>query len=209
MITTTYKQLTKNDCTITEFLLQHPQEKFSIREIARQVKIDYKLVHISVQRLVKRKIITKKKYGKTQLCEINLFEATSDLITVEQQRTYQFLEKNTGIKLLVHKIVEKIENSYYTLIIFGSYAKGTQHSRSDIDLLMIVPTKEQISETERVIHSVTSIRPIKTHTMIITAADFKEMVESRELLNVGKEVVKNHIIVYGVEAYYNMLEGYR
>lgn len=206
---TTYNPLTKIDCTITEFLLQHIYEKFSIREIARQVKIDYKLVHTSVQRLVKRKIITKKKYGKTQLCEINLAEAIGDVMLVEQQRTHQFLEKNIGIKLLVQDIMEKIENPYYTLIIFGSYAKGTQHPRSDIDLLMIVPTKEQISETERVIHSVTSIRPIKTHELIITAADFKVMIESKESLNVGKEVVKNHIIAYGAEAYYNLLGGYR
>lgn len=209
MIMITYSPLTKIDCTITEFLLQHLQEKFSIREIARQAKTDYKLVHTSVQRLVKRKIITKQKYGKTQLCEINLAEAISDLMLVEQQRTHQFFEKNTGIKLLVQEIMEKIENPYYTLIIFGSYAKGTQHQQSDIDILMIVPTKEQMGETERTIHSITSIKPFKTHLLIVTTADFKEMVESRESLNVGKEVVKNHIIAYGAEAFYNMLEGYR
>ncbi len=209
MIIMTYNLLTKNDCTITEFLLQHIQEKFSIREIARQVKIDYKLVHNSVQRLTARKIIMKKKYGKTELCEINLTEAISDLMLVEQQRTHQFLEKNISIKLLVQEIMKKVENPYYTLIIFGSYAKGTQHSRSDIDLLVIVPTKQEIIEMERIIHSIGSIKPIKTHSTTITASDFKEMIESKESLNVGKEVVKNHIIVYGAEAYYNLLEGYR
>ncbi len=204
-----YNLLTKIDCTITEFLLQHIQEKFSIREIARQVKIDYKLVHTSVQRLVKRKIITKQKYGKTELCEINLAESISDLMLVEQQRTHQFLEKNSGIKLLVQEIMEKVENPYYTLIIFGSYAKGTQHPRSDVDLLVIVPIKEQETETERILHSITSIKPFKTHLMIVTAADFKEMIESKESLNMGKEVIKNHIILHGAEAYYNLLEGYR
>lgn len=206
---TTYNSLTKNDYKIVEFLLQHLQEKFSIREISRQVKIDYKLVHNSVQRLTAKKIITKKKYGKTELCEINLTEAISDLILVEQRRTYQFLERDIGIKLLVQEVIEKIENPYYTLIIFGSYAKGTQHPRSDIDLLVIASTKEQIAEIERTIHSITSIRPIKTHLIIVTAADFKEMVESKESLNVGKEAAKNHVIIHGTEAYYNLLEGYR
>ena len=45
--------------------------------------------------------------------------------------------------------------------------------------------------------------------MIITAADFKEMAESKEVLNVGKEVIKSHIIVYGTEAYYAMISDYR
>ncbi len=209
MIMKTYTALTRNDCRIAEFLLQHMQEKFSIREIARQVKIDYKLVHTSVQRLISKKIIAKKKYGKTELCEINLTEAIIDLILVEQQRTRHFLEKNIGIKLLVHEMMEKIENPYYTLIIFGSYAKGAQHPRSDVDLLAIALTKEQLSEIERTIHSITFIKPIKIHLITATAADFKEMVEAKEPLNVGKEAVKNHIIIYGAEAYYNLLERCR
>lgn len=209
MIIMTYNQLTKNDCRIAESLLQHLREKFSIREIARQVKIDYKLVHNSVQRLTAKKIITKQKYGKTELCEINLSEAISDLILVEQRRTHQFLEINRGIKLMVQEIMEKIKNPYYTLIIFGSYAKGTQHQRSDIDLLVIVPNKEFISDAERIIHSVISINPLKIHLIITTATDFKEMVEAKESLNVGKEVVKNHIIIHGAEAYYNFIEGYQ
>lgn len=205
----THNSLTKNDGTIVEFLLQHVEEKFSIREIARQVKMDYKLVHNSVQRLTTKKIIVKKKYGKTELCEIDLTEAANDLILVEQRRAHQFLEKNIGIKLMVQEIMENMKNPYYTLIIFGSYAKGTPHQRSDLDIMVIVSTKEQISETERTIHSITSIKPIKTQLIIITTSDFKEMLIAPEALNVGKEVVKNHLLFHGAEAYYCMLEGYK
>ncbi len=207
MITMTYNHLTKTDLTVSEFLLTKPHEKFSIREISRQIKRDYKLTHNSVQRLTARKIIIKKKYGKTELCELNLTEAAPDLIWVEQWRTKHFLGKNLGIKILMQNIREKITTPYYTLIIFGSYAKGTAHQRSDVDLLIIVPTKEIISEVERTIHTIISINPLKVHLMNITAADFKEMVEAKEVLNVGKEVIKSHIIVYGTEAYYTMVGG--
>ncbi len=205
----TYVPLTKTDMVVCEFLLTRPQEKFSIREISRQIKTDYKLIHNSVQRLTARKIITKQKYGKTELCELNLMEAANDLILVEQWRTQHFLGKNMGIKILMQNIREKVTIPYYTLVIFGSYAKGTAHQRSDLDLLVIIPTSEMIFGMERIIQSIISINPIKIHLMIITAADFKEMAESKEVLNVGKEVIKSHIIVYGTEAYYAMISDYR
>jgi len=193
---------------VSEFLLTKPQDHFSICEIARQVKIDYKLVHTSVQRLIERKTIIKKKYGKTELCGLNLTSA-NDLILVEQLRKQYFLEKNLGIKIMMQNIREKSATPYYTLIIFGSYAKGTAHQSSDLDLLIIVPNQAMISDLERTIHTITSISPIKVHLIIITAADFKEMVEAKEQLNVGKEVIKSHFIVYGAEAYYTLIGDFR
>jgi len=198
--------LTKNDLKITEFLIRNPQGKFSIREIARRIKIDYKLAHNSMKRLTEKKIIIKTKYGKTELSGINLKEAADDLIQVEKMRAKKFLEKHIGIKIIVKEVKEEIKNPYYTLILFGSYAKGKQHQKSDLDLLIIVPEQESINQTETTVHSVTSIKPIEIHTLIITAKDFQEMLSSKEKLNVAKEVLSNHIIFHGVEAYYKMVE---
>ena len=36
--------------------------------------------------------------------------------------------------------------------------------------------------------------------------DFKEMLTAKEELNVAKEVLNNHIILYGAESYYKLLE---
>lgn len=198
--------LTKNDIKITEFLVRNPQEKFSIREISRQVKIDYKLVHNSIERLVKNKIINKKKYGKTELCALNLKDAADYLIQVENIRAKRFLERNTGINIIIKDIKEKIKTPYYTLILFGSYAKEKQHKKSDLDLLIIVPSKEFIKEMETAINSVRAIKPIKIHSLVITSEDFKEMLASKERLNIAKEALNNHIIFYGAEAYYKLLE---
>ena len=198
--------LTKNDIKIAEFFIKNSQGKFSIRGISRQVKIDYKLVHNSVKRLVEKKIINKKKYGKTDLCEINLKDAVDYLIQVETIKAKRFLEKNTGIKIIIKEIKEKIKIPYYTLILFGSYAKGKPHKESDLDLLVIVPSKEFIKEIEIAVNAVAGIKPVKIHSLIITPEDFKEMLTAKEELNVAKEVLNNHILLYGAESYYQLLE---
>ena len=200
--------LTKNDIKITELLIKNPHEKFSIKEISRRTNIDYKLTHNSVKRLQDKKIIKKVKYGKTILSEINLTEATDYLIQVENKRKETFLKKNTGIKIILRDIQEQIKNPYYTLIIFGSYAKGQQHKNSDLALLnhTIEPgVFSDIETIERRTHSVSSLRPTKIHPVIISYEDFEEMLQSKEELNVGKEVMLNHIIIFGAEAYYKML----
>jgi len=199
------KMLTKNDVKITGFLIRNQQKQFSIREISRKVKVDYKLGHNSIKRLIKNEIITKRKHGKIELCEINLRDNIDDLIQVENIKAKKFLERNTGIRIIIREIKGKIKTPYYSLILFGSYAKGQQHKQSDLDLLVIVPDKEFIKEVEIAINSTTSIKPIKTHLLVMTSKDFEEMLMSKEELNVAKEALNDHIIFYGAEAYYKSL----
>jgi len=198
--------LTQNDIKVIEFFLKHTQDEFSIREISRQIKTDYKLAHNSIKRLINKKIIAKKRHGKTELCIINLKDAADYLIQVENIKSRRFLERNTGIKLTIREIKEKIKNPYYTFILFGSYAKEKQHKRSDLDLLVIVPGEEFIKEIEAAINSVSAIKPIKIHSLVVTSKDFMEMLTAKDGINIAKETLNNHIIFYGAEAYYNLLE---
>ncbi|MBS3123145.1 nucleotidyltransferase domain-containing protein [Candidatus Woesearchaeota archaeon] len=199
--------LTKNDLRIMEFLIKNQEKKFSIREISRQVKIDYKLVHNSIQRLEEKKLIDYLEFGKTGLWEINLRNNIDDLVQVENIKAKKLLEKEIGIRVIIKDLKEKMNNPYYTLIIFGSYAKSKQHQQSDLDLIIIVPNHESIKEAEIAINSVAKIIPLKLHGFTFTMDDFKRMLIANEELNVAKETLNNHIILHGAEAYYKLLEG--
>lgn len=48
--------------------------------------------------------------------------------------------------------------------------------------------------------------PIKLSPKVIKVTQFIEMLREKTL-NIGKEVVKNHQIPYGAEAYYEVLAG--
>jgi predicted nucleotidyltransferase len=199
--------LTKNDVIITRFLIRNPYKRFSIREIARQVGVDYKLIYNAVKRLKQKKIIISYRHGKTELCGLSFKETSHYLAQVEGIQTKDFLEKQTGMKLIIEDIKKHMKNPYYTLILFGSFSKGKQHKRSDVDILLIVPEKGNIKQAEVALAMSSRTRPLKIHSHVVMAKDFVEMLSSKEELTLAKEVVLNHIIFYGAEAYYSLLEG--
>jgi predicted nucleotidyltransferase len=198
--------LTKNDIVITGFLIRNPYKKFSIREIARQVVIDYKLVHNVVKRLKEKRIITTERFGKTQLCGLSLKRTGQYLSQVEDIRAKEFSKKHPSIKLIMQDIKKQMKSPYYTLILFGSFPKGKHHKHSDLDILLIVPDRKSIKLAEVSLAMVLRTRPVNMHPHVVTSKNFVEMLSSKEELTLAKEIVLNHIIFYGAEAYYTLLE---
>ena len=47
--------------------------------------------------------------------------------------------------------------------------------------------------------------PIKKHLVVVDQDNFKEMIKKPTEFNVGNEVNKNHLILYGVEQYYQLI----
>lgn len=197
------RQLTITDLKVLEFFVQSVGKQFSIREISRKIKTDYRLVYSSVQRLLTKQLIIKNRYGKTDLCEINLKGEIGCFIQVEKTRAEKFL-KNKSIRLVANDIKNNIKNPYYTMIIFGSHARSKQTKRSDVDILFITSDLNSLKELEKIVDYVAGIRPVKIHSVEVLYKDFINMLKSKEL-NVAKEVLNNHIILHGAEAYYQML----
>ena len=196
--------LTKNDLIITEFLLNNLNEKFSIRGISRNIKIDYKLVHNSITRLTNKNVIDKKRYGNTDLCSLNL-SSIEYLVQVETYKSNNFLIKNPNIRLIINDIKAALKNPYYTLLIFGSYAKGNQRETSDIDIMLIIPNQNNKNEIKTAVNTATRIRPVNIHSLILTSQEFIEMIDSKQELNVAKEALNNHVVFHGAEAFYRLL----
>lgn len=197
--------LTKTDMKLIEFLLRNQKSSFSIRELARKTKIDYKLIHNSIERLMKKKLIIKEKLRKLDLCKINFNVDPKYFVFIENMRKEKFLNKYSDISILWNDLKEKSINPFFIFLIFGSYASGKIHKESDIDMMLIVQERKQIILFEKIINNIVSIRPLKLHPIIITYKDFTDMLQSREKLNVGKEAFRNNTIIYGVEMYYKLI----
>ena len=89
------------------------------------------------------------------------------------------------------------------ILIFGSYAKNTQTKNSDIDLMFIVPDgMEELFEKD--VHRVARSLPLPIHPLVFSEKQFLEMTHAHES-NVGQEALKNNIILYGIETYYEMI----
>jgi len=94
-------------------------------------------------------------------------------------------------------------NTRDVVILFGSYAKGTQTSKSDIDILLIVPGKENLSLFESAMRKIYT--NVKKDTTVVTTDEFIEMIKSNKF-NVGNEAKKHHILLYGAEQWYSLVK---
>lgn len=170
----------------------------TIREIAAQIKADYRITYIATQRLIAENILKKKTVGKSSLCSLNLAYYGVEIYEAEDQRTQQIL-KNRTIKQLCKEIFSKLSTSFFIMLLFGSYAKNKQTKTSDIDLLFISNEKN----FENKISEILSLLPLKTHTLVFTEEEFIRMKDAKKS-NVVQEAIENNIILYGVEVYYKL-----
>lgn len=170
----------------------------TIRDIAKNIKSDYKITHVAVQRLINKKIILPRTIGKSILCSLNKFYYGQEIYLAENERKENLL-RNKNIKQLSKEIMTGINTSFFILFVFGSYAGRKEGKNSDIDLMFI----SNEAKFEEKIHSLLSLVPLKTHLFVFTEEEFVKMKESKKL-NVVQEAINSNVLLYGIENYYKL-----
>ena len=178
-------------------------EKLTINEISIQLKETYSFVNKVINKLINDNIIKKEVVGNSHLCTLNLNnEKTQAYLTLNEiGKKERFIEKNQNIQTLISEIVEKIQAE--CLLVFGSYAKGNQTKSSDIDLLIIKNKKDNSINKE--INLLETMYNIKINQIVINEGILKEMILNNVEINVGKEALKNHIILYGSNIFWKLI----
>lgn len=184
---------------ILKFLIKNKEKSFSINEISKVLKIDYKLTYINVKKLGEEKTIKIEDLGNIKRCSFdNSFN--NDVFIVENERKKELL-KNKDF-LITYNDLGKI-NKQFILLLFGSYAKGTANKHSDIDLILI-SSKDDAKFVERELNLI----PLKIHLTPVMYEDFIEMLKTKES-TVISEAIKKNIILFGIEDYYRLLQNAR
>ncbi len=197
---------TKTQLRIIELLLS-TETPLSIREISRRLSQSYPLVYNNIQELHRNKILLKQEVPPAQIITLNPLADLQVLIAAENLKKENFLCKHKWVKLFLTDFQTFSSTSYFSVIVFGSYAKGKEHKSSDLDLLLITP--DNVFSTEVNSALARCYTKAKKHIVIVTEREFSEMLAKPLELNVGNEVIKNHIILYGAEQYYAQLKRAR
>jgi predicted nucleotidyltransferase len=164
---------------------------------SRAIVVDYKNTYNIVD-YFQPDIISKEKVGNTNLIKIKHIP-NQEIFAVERKRAIQFLKDNKQLEL-VKLDIENINYPFLIVLVFGSYVKKTQTKKSDIDLCILCDNKEKIKE----LLSKLELLPLKLEIHEFSTNEFEQMLKTKEE-NVGKEIVKNNIIIYGIENYYNLV----
>ncbi len=187
----------KTELKIIKYFITN-KKAMTIREISGEIKSDYRIVYIAVQRLVEKKILKVQTVGKSSLCSLNETYFGVDIYIAEHERKEGILT-HKNLNQLYKEIMSKIKISSFILLLFGSYAKGKQTKNSDIDLLFI----SNESGFEHKIDDILSLLPLHTHALVFTEEEFMRMKDAKKR-NVVSEAIENNIILYGAEAYYRV-----
>ncbi len=195
MLTPTQEQILAN-------LISYPENQLTISGTAITLGKSYTLTYNNIVELEKKQIVKLQDVPPAKVVLLNEFAPIDVLIDVELKRKKEFLQKNKWVQIMLQDILSYTKNYFFILLVFGSYAKGTQTKKSDIDLLIIVQDKHDIKKIENAIRKVYT--QVKKGVNVVDVSDFKEMVRNTNELNIGNEAKKHHIILYGVENYYQL-----
>lgn len=174
--------------------------KFSIREVAGLAKKQYPLVHRAIKPLIEDRLLSRDERG---LLSLNCRENLPALSYVESLRKESFLEKNKAVGLFARDVLDGLREDFFILLVFGSSAAGKQAPR-DVDVLLIVEGNE--GDAEKIVERIASNFSLPFHCTAISAESARQMLSKRNEANVMNETLSSHIVLFGAENYYRMLE---
>lgn len=199
-------QLTQTQQAIVRLLIEKPEGRFSIRQIARVLGKSYTLTYHNIQDLINKNFAARESVPPAQIIRLHDRAPIHLLVETEQGRAYEFRNRFPWCDLYLTDVLKEAPHSFFILLVFGSYAKGTSTKGSDLDTLIIIPHNGEIPSFENAARQYTKV---KKNVIVITHDDFLGMIQNPTKFNVGNEVKKAHIILYGAEAYYQLLEKTR
>lgn len=187
----------KNRLKLFVFLMENKGVEFTIKGISEKLKMNYRIVHVEIKALEEMGAIKVRKAAGANLCSF-IYALTPLAFEAEEARKEALL-KDKNLKVIYNRIKE-IQDPFYILLVFGSYAAKTQSKKSDIDLCLITDSNYVRSNAERTISQI----PLNVHFITFTKDEFLSMLKTRKQ-NVGHEIAKNNIILKGVEEFYELV----
>jgi len=160
------------------------QKEAHVRALAEIVRQPHANISRLMKKLLEKNIVDFRFEGKNKIFRLKKgIETLNYVYMAEHFKLLKLLKKNPPLSIIIESILSKSNEKL--IIIFGSFAKFIAKKDSDIDIF--VETKSRKTKTEL------------------------EKINSRLSVKIGrfdkdnlliKEIMKNHVIVKGVEYYY-------
>lgn len=119
---------------ILDIIFKYPTEKFTIRELARKVGISAPTAMIIVRTLKKEQIVNELRVATASQISANL-----ESEVYRRKKLVNNIEEIFNSNLIEHLV--KMYKDPKAIILFGSYSKGYDTEKSDIDIAIITEEK--------------------------------------------------------------------
>jgi len=163
---------------------------YYIREVEKLLKVSSRTALVTLAKLEKIGVLESRKRGKIKTYSIRKTTLSREFfLLAEQYKKIQFLEKNQLIKEVLEK-ADAFMNGI--VIVFGSYAKGTQKEDSDLDLFIVG------KYYEKKIKNIGKKYGIDINVKSYPLPLFEEEIRDDILL---KEIKENHILIKDADGF--------
>ncbi|MEK6926532.1 MAG: nucleotidyltransferase domain-containing protein [Nanoarchaeota archaeon] len=174
-----------------EIILALLRNKTHLREIARILNESHSTILRRINELVKENVLDYKKEGKNKVFFIkNNLKAKNYVYSAEIHKLNKILGKYPELSITFEDIKKNFPKGI--IILFGSYAKGIPKHASDIDVYL----ETNDNNLKNKIKGINSKLSVKIGKF-----------DSKSLLI--KEIIKNHIIIRGLEDFYERIEFFK
>ncbi len=181
-----------NKLKIINYLGKHLNKSFTMLELSKATKIPYATFYRTIEQM--KNVVTIQIVGKAKTVTLNTDNPVikSYLTISSEEEKKEFLEKQPILKKIATEL-----NTTDIIVLFGSYARGTERTTSDIDILVINKKGEKslsFSKYELLFKK-------KINPLFMTKSEFMTMLHEKEE-NVGKQTLENHIILNNSEHFW-------
>ena len=160
------------------------QKQLHLRELAKLTGQPVATISRAVSRLIAEQVLDYQLLGKNKAIKLkNNLIARQYVYLAEHYKLIKLVKKYPQLLIIIEGILEKTDEQL--IILFGSYAKFSPKPDSDIDIY-VETLKKAVKEQINQVHSRISTKIGKFDT-------------EQHLI---KEIVKNHVIIKGVERFY-------
>ncbi len=182
-------------------LLKQPLESRTLRQAALEAGITYATAHKNLTRLLETGMVRERRKGKARLISVDFEHAPTDaLCTAAIHVREAFKRHHPNIAVLANDLERALAGRFYTLILFGSRALDNEEQDSDVDLIIITPSRKLSEDYDATINKTLELSPLEADVKVVTTNDFEEMLNQK--YSVGREAFENGIVLFGVEQYY-------
>lgn len=189
--------ITENGLRVLSLFTYGFTKEHYIREVQKILAISPRTAQLILEDLENRGILESKIRGKIKLYALKIsYFSKRYLLLAENYKTIAFMEKNLFIKEVLEKISPFIDG---VGILFGSYAKGTFSSSSDLDIFVAGEyDREEVRKVSKNLGVEISVQcyPLKTFEKNISR-------DPKDFLL--KEILKNHFIFKEAERFIEMV----
>jgi predicted nucleotidyltransferase len=196
--------LTKEYEILKPFALK-PWEKFTFKQIElASKKKSTSYVFQTLKKFVKNKILKEEKIGNVLIYSID-FKSGKALTFVGFVLEFIGWSKNHIPYKDIQIMIEKIPFHNNITLITGSYAKGTQTAKSDIDAVVMVEDSCEPKKVYAELKLYCELNIPNIHLYVFRNSEFVEMLKNKEA-NYGKEIAKNCLILTQGQTYLKLID---